>query len=269
MFTRKMTWVLAAALVVGGFVTAMGADTDSPGADVQKKRAARQSARIKKGADDGSLTKGETGRLVREQKRIREMNKDINADGEVTAFERKKMIGAQNAASAKIAAQSNDNDTAATAGKRNWKVWDPGVNQRQRNQAGRIAQGIKTGSLTKDEAQSLISQEKDLAALEKNLKSDGTLTKEERQQLHTQLNSLSKLIYSEKHDDEKGPSLNKVLSAKIESGDMTREEAKELTAQMKRMCELRRQLASGAGLSEEKRKALKDEMESLAENLYQ
>lgn len=267
MSAKKAIWTLAVVLVTGGFLMALAGDTDGTGASVQKKRATRQKNRITKGVEDGSITKGEAGRLIREQKKIREMNKDITADGEVTAFERKKMIEAQNKASAKIAAQSSDGQTATTP--RNWKVWDPGVNQRQRNQAGRIAQGVRTGALTKDEAQSLVSQEKDLAALEKDLKSDGVLTKEERQQLHSQLNSLSKLIYSEKHDSETGPSLNAVLKSKIDSGDMTQAEARELTAQMKRMCELRRRLGNNASLTDEQRKAMTRELDQLAANLYQ
>ncbi|HRU05303.1 MAG TPA: hypothetical protein P5137_05960 [Candidatus Brocadiia bacterium] len=267
MCTRKIIWALAVVLMTGGVLAALAADADGTGASVQKKRAERQKARIKKGVEEGSITKGEAGRLIREQKRIRDLDKAINADGEVTSAERKKMMEAQNRASAKIAAQSNDSQTATTT--RNWKVWDPGVNQRQRNQAGRIAQGIRTGSLTKDEAQSLISQEKDLAALEKDLKSDGVLTKEERQQLHDQLNALSKLIYSEKHDNDTGPSLNAVLKAKIQNGTLTQAEAAELTAQMKRVCELRRRLANDSSLTDEQRKAMTSELEQLAANLYQ
>jgi hypothetical protein len=79
-------------------------------------------------------------------------------------------------------------------------VRDPGVNQRQANQIGRIVQGVQSGELTKDEAQELRAERRDIRQLEHMYKEDGSLTRDERQDLHQQLNQQSHEIYEEKHD---------------------------------------------------------------------
>ena len=81
-------------------------------------------------------------------------------------------------------------------------VRDPGVNQRQANQTGRIVQGVKSGELTNDEAQELRTERRDIRELEHTYKADGSLTRDERQDLHQQLNQQSQEIYEEKHDEE-------------------------------------------------------------------
>jgi hypothetical protein len=77
---------------------------------------------------------------------------------------------------------------------------DPNVNWRQRNQQERIADGVRSGELTRRETWTLERKEAHLAALERRLKSDGTLTVAERARLQAELNDLSKDIYRQKHD---------------------------------------------------------------------
>jgi polyhydroxyalkanoate synthesis regulator phasin len=79
---------------------------------------------------------------------------------------------------------------------------DHRVNHRQHNQHARIAQGVKSGELNKDEAKDLHEDQKELRKKEKAYKADGQLTKDERKDLHKDLNENSKEIYDEKHDDE-------------------------------------------------------------------
>ena len=80
---------------------------------------------------------------------------------------------------------------------------DPGVNKRQHRQKNRIKQGVKSGELTKEEAQSLRGEQKAIHMKEKAFKSDGTLTKDERKDLHQDLNQSSQRIHEEKHNEEK------------------------------------------------------------------
>jgi hypothetical protein len=81
-------------------------------------------------------------------------------------------------------------------------VRDPGVNQRQANQTGRIVNGVKSGELTHDEAQDLRNGRRDIRQTEQEYKSDGTLTRDERIDLHQDLNQQSHDIYEAKHDEE-------------------------------------------------------------------
>lgn len=80
---------------------------------------------------------------------------------------------------------------------------DPGVNHRQHHQDARIKQGVKSGELTREEAQGLRQDRREIRQKEHAYKADGTLTKEERKDLHHDLNASSKEIYQEKHDAEK------------------------------------------------------------------
>jgi len=85
---------------------------------------------------------------------------------------------------------------------------DHHVNKRQHHQHARVAQGVKSGELTKAEAKDLRGDQKDIRAEEKEFKADGKLTKDERQELHQDQNAASKEIYQEKHDEQERPRAN-------------------------------------------------------------
>lgn len=76
------------------------------------------------------------------------------------------------------------------------------MNARQHNQHDRIAQGVRSGELTRDEANVLRTRERSIRQEERQYKSDGILTRDERKDLHQDLNAASRSIYSEKHDAE-------------------------------------------------------------------
>ncbi len=82
---------------------------------------------------------------------------------------------------------------------------DPGVNARQHRQQNRVEQGVRSGELTRDEAQGLREQRRAIRQEERSYKADGQLTPEERKDLHQDLNNLSKDIYKEKHDGDRRP----------------------------------------------------------------
>jgi len=233
-----------------------------------RKREAVQRDRIGDGLRDGSLTRREAGRLAREQKRVKEMAKDMASDGTVTRREKAMLERAQEKASSHIAHERHDaQGTMGPKPPRNWKTWDPGVNDRQRIQHHRIAQGIRSGSLTPAETRQIIQAESDIRRMERAMKSDGVLTKAERQQLHAALNEASKEIFGLKHNDASRPRIRPGLVQTIEGGEFSEADAHELFAQCRRLLAIRRALG-GPALPPEQRGALEDEFAALAAQLF-
>jgi len=79
---------------------------------------------------------------------------------------------------------------------------DGKIKDRKENQQKRIAQGVKSGSLTPHETARLENQE---SKLNKEVRTDrkangGNLTNKEKAQVNHQQNKLSKEIYNQKHD---------------------------------------------------------------------
>lgn len=79
---------------------------------------------------------------------------------------------------------------------------DPGINRHQVRQHARIAEGVKSGELTKDEAKDLHADEKQIRQEEHAAKADGNMTKAERAKILQDQRAASKKIYQEKHDAE-------------------------------------------------------------------
>jgi Skp family chaperone for outer membrane proteins len=79
-------------------------------------------------------------------------------------------------------------------------VRDPHVNVRQARQQVRIAEGVRSGELTRKEAHKVREDQRDIRQLERAYKSDGTLTAAERRDLNHELNQSSRQIRKEKHD---------------------------------------------------------------------
>lgn len=76
------------------------------------------------------------------------------------------------------------------------------VDQRQSNQANRIEQGLRDGSLTRQEAARLKDEQARIAKLEREAERDGRITREERARLGAAQNRASRNIYEERHDSE-------------------------------------------------------------------
>ena len=76
------------------------------------------------------------------------------------------------------------------------------IHDRKENQQDRIAQGVKSGSLTPKETGNLENKE---SALNKEIRTDrkangGNLTNKQKAQVNRQQNRLSKNIYRDKHN---------------------------------------------------------------------
>lgn len=164
-------------------------------------RQQNQHQRVKQGVRSGELTRRETGALAREQRDIRQLEREYKSDGTLTRDERVDLHQEQNQASRHIYNQKHDaQDRPVTSPPP--AVRDPGVNHRQANQTGRIANGVKTGELTHDEAKELRDGRQEIRQTEQEYKSDGTLTRDERIDLHQDLSQQSKDIYEAKHNEE-------------------------------------------------------------------
>ena len=74
------------------------------------------------------------------------------------------------------------------------------VNQRERRQQRRIADGVKDGELTQKEARKLEKQQAKIHKAEARAKADGEFTAKERAKIQKRQNKASHQIYKEKHD---------------------------------------------------------------------
>ena len=74
------------------------------------------------------------------------------------------------------------------------------VNQRERRQQRRIADGVKDGELTQKEARKLEKEQAKIHAAEAKAKADGEFTAKERAKIQKKQDKASRKIYKEKHD---------------------------------------------------------------------
>ncbi|MBI3918180.1 MAG: hypothetical protein HY322_14385 [Betaproteobacteria bacterium] len=74
------------------------------------------------------------------------------------------------------------------------------IDRRQHQQQQRIVQGLRSGELTRHEANRLFSEQRDLRRQERVFRSDGVLTPWERGEMRKDLNSAGRHIYNETHD---------------------------------------------------------------------
>jgi hypothetical protein len=75
------------------------------------------------------------------------------------------------------------------------------VNARQERQERRIAQGVRSGELTRRETRRLAAEQARIAALEARARrSGGEFTARERARVQRELNQSSRHIYRQKHD---------------------------------------------------------------------
>jgi hypothetical protein len=160
-----------------------------------------QQQRIANGVQSGQLTAGETKNLEsREANLNREIKDDRTADGgKLTAQEHKQINGQQNNLSRSI---YNDKHNAAQAHYGNNEV-----GQRRENQQDRIAQGIRSGSMTAGEAARTENREQ---GINQQIHADraangGRLTGQEKRQINRQQNGASRQIYRQKHNGANAP----------------------------------------------------------------
>jgi hypothetical protein len=77
---------------------------------------------------------------------------------------------------------------------------EAGINARQRRQQERIAQGTRSGELTRREAARLEAEQRQIRREERVFRSDGRLSPWERADLNRDLNRASRDIARQRHD---------------------------------------------------------------------
>jgi lactam utilization protein B len=183
--------------------TAFAADRPhSPGLNA---RQGAQHSRIRQGAHSGALTPAEAKSLRQDEKALREEERVYQADGKLTPAERKDLHRDANQISKDIHREKHDAQVRPRALVPPPRPHAPAVNGRQHVQHDRIAQGVRSGQLTREEAAKLRAEEKAIRQEERAYRADGKLTPAERKDLHQDLNQTSKDIYREKHDAEARP----------------------------------------------------------------
>ena len=81
----------------------------------------------------------------------------------------------------------------------------PVLDAREQNQRERIAQGVRSGELTRPETRRLVRGEIALHRHERIAKSDGVVTRAERVRLGRHADRMSARIYRQKHDPQDRP----------------------------------------------------------------
>jgi lactam utilization protein B len=196
----KMVATLCGVAIVSTALAAEG--THDPGVNARQRA---EHERIQQGVRSGELTRGETKTLRQEEKSLRVEERAYKSDGKLTTAERKDLHQDANQVSKDIYREKHDGEVRPSGPLPPARAHDPVVNGRQRLQHDRIAQGVRSGQLTKEETAKLHQEEKGIRQEERVYRADGKLTPAERKDLHQDLNQASKDIYQEKHDNETRP----------------------------------------------------------------
>jgi hypothetical protein len=178
--------------VCGSIALAQTAPADPATVNQRKEN---QQDRIAQGVQSGQLTAGETANLEGKEAAL---NQEVGADrkangGTLTPAEKAQVQQQQNGLSKQIYADKHNAGQA--------QYGNGVIGQRRENQQDRIAQGIKSGSLTAGQTAKLENNER---ALNGEIAGDraangGKLTKAEKTRINRQQNALSKQIYRDKH----------------------------------------------------------------------
>jgi uncharacterized membrane protein YebE (DUF533 family) len=72
---------------------------------------------------------------------------------------------------------------------------------RSRTQKARIAQGVKSGELTRPEARNLVKDQREIRRDVKAARADGVVTRGERKEIRQDKNQASRKIYRKKHNN--------------------------------------------------------------------
>jgi hypothetical protein len=117
---------------------------------------ARQVDRIKEGVANGTISEDEASRLLDQQARVADAVSRAQADGVVTPLEQARIRRMQAQASADIFEARGSRELSSF-------FRDPSVTQRQAEQIGQIADGIRNGELNGRESSSLLREQADIA----------------------------------------------------------------------------------------------------------
>lgn len=154
----------------------------------------------------------------------------------------------------------------------------PGIDVAQQQIRARIEQGIASGHLTQQEAQTLYQREREIQFREIRMKNDGVATPEERRQLRDDVENMraeveAKLANQRVASQRSGetPAIDNTqqrIHARIvqgtQSGHITRREANRLYAKEKQIIRHEARFKADGRITREERQTLRNELASLS-----
>jgi hypothetical protein len=158
---------------------------------------ANQLETIQKGVKSGAVTEKEASKLLAQQAKVAEAASKAAADGVITATEAATIQRLQARAGLDVFLAGHNGSHASPR--------DPALAKKQASQIDRIAQGVRSGSLTGAEANTLLTDQADIAHTAAEAQSDGDVDFIEQQMLNIRQDAASFEIQKEKRDTEKAP----------------------------------------------------------------
>jgi hypothetical protein len=189
-----------AALIAAFPAVALAQDGDTTSTKRIDQRQGNQDRRIEKGARTGQLTGKEQQRLEKGQARIQRAEDKAMADGRMTKQERARIEHLQDQQSKAIYRERHDKQGAMKHDRQQQQRASARIDERQANQQRRIGEGVKSGDLTKQEAERLQKGQARIQKMEDKARADGRLTPEERRRIEQAQDRESERIYRERHD---------------------------------------------------------------------
>lgn len=179
-----LSLIASAAFACMGVAPAMAQSTNTPGIDIAQQQIR---ARIQQGVASGHLTQQEEQALYQREREIQFREIRMKRDGVATPQERHQLQQDVENMRAEVEAKLVNRQVASRQG-----GGAPAIDNAQQRVHARIEQGIRSGHITRREADRLFAKEKQISRDEARFKSDGRLTRAERQTLRDQVASLSR-----------------------------------------------------------------------------
>ncbi len=158
---------------------------------------ARQLDTLQKGVKSGAITEQEASKLLAEQAKVAEATSHAAADGVITA---KEAAGIR-----RLQAKAGFDTFLASHNGAHSAPQDPAVAQQQAAQINSIAQGVRSGSLTGAEANTLLTDQADIAQTVADAQADGNVDFIEKQMVGIRQDAASFEISQDKTNSEKAP----------------------------------------------------------------
>ncbi|MDQ1557718.1 MAG: hypothetical protein QOD32_778 [Pyrinomonadaceae bacterium] len=80
--------------------------------------------------------------------------------------------------------------------------------QRRGNDRQRVRQGIRSGQITREEAQAIRERQRQIRAERRTYRSDGVITRDERREIRSDRRDQNRYIRSQRRDDDRRPRWN-------------------------------------------------------------
>lgn len=238
---------------------------DDPAID---RRVADLQRRIDGGKRSGQLTLQEANNLQSTLDRVKEKIAKYRADGFVTPSERNQVNEMLAVMEERIRSEKNDDEV----------IQKGGIGKRLAEVQRRIDNGVRSGRLTKDEANRLEAVLNRIKDKEAAFRADNVLTDEERFRLTQMIDALEERIRFERNDtdtvhreafEKRLGELKRKIEVGMRVGQVTLDEACGLNGILLRIKERDRQFRSDGVLTREERIRLNQMLAFLEDRIYE